>query len=156
MKNYNINQLVYFENLDLEVVVTSVQMNESEAKNIGRNMDIKIILTSEYLEIRLNGKIDRIQNFEHKKYQFCIFTKKNNPIFSGELNTMSYKEKISLLQRDSYMDTEGKFVNVDWSLSEVYELLHLKYPEVDSYVFNSFAYLVEPTFFRTHSELPAT
>ncbi|WP_100618216.1 hypothetical protein [Bacillus cereus] len=140
---YNINQLAYFENLDLEVVVTSIRTSESEAKNVGRNMDVKIILKFGYLEIRLNGKTNIINDCENKKYQFRIFTKNDNLVSSSELNVMSNKEKINLLQKEACIDTEGKFVNVDWNFSEVYELLHLKYPEMDSFVFNSFAHLIE-------------
>ncbi|EJR93386.1 hypothetical protein IKE_05877 [Bacillus cereus VD196] len=141
MKTYNINQLACLKNLDLEVVVSSIKASEYKAKNIGRNMDVNIILKSNYLEILLDEEINIIQDFEHTKYQFRIFT--NNTLIScSKLNEISSQEKISLLQKESYMDTEGKFVTVEWTLSEVYELLHLKFPDFDDYVFKPYAHLV--------------
>ncbi|PEK58833.1 hypothetical protein CN593_29315 [Bacillus pseudomycoides] len=143
MKTYKIKETVYFDNIDLDIEVTTIQGTEQDAFDFAENMDLKVFLHENHLEIVLNGQSQIILNSNREKYQFRICTKNIKPIPLSDIEKMTTHEKLALLQNVSYQITENDLEDVNWSFTEVYELLKETRLTKKVFKFDSLAYSVE-------------
>ncbi|ONG69423.1 hypothetical protein BKK42_21270 [Bacillus cereus] len=143
MKKYTIKETVYFENIDLNVEVAKFKGTKQKAFDFAQNMDLKVLLHENHLEILLNGQSYTVQNSDRERYQFRICTKDIKPIPLSDIEKMTDSEKVALLQNEDYQLKEEDFKDVNWNFSEVYRLLTEMRPNTKVFNFDSLAYSID-------------
>lgn len=142
MKIYKVTLMLNYNHIFLEVIISrnNIITTRKLAEKVGNSGEI--FLTNNKLNLvndDMNHCFD-ITDIERDLYQFQICKKEMKPIDTSKL---SAKEILDLMYNEDYMTDENDYVNVDWSISEVYKRLKDKYLEKDVFKFDSLAYGIE-------------
>jgi hypothetical protein len=145
MKNYKIKQTLYYDLLDIELIIDNVMSTEDEANKIGYEMELIVELYPDHLKIIKNNEVIQLMSNERDKYKFFLNNSDNlgQPISIQELNQMSTEQKLSLLEDPRYEIKLENSVEMNWSLYDAFDYLHNKTPKKNSYNFSSCSYSVE-------------
>lgn len=145
---YKVFQTVQYDDLYLEF---SVGLFDCPAKKIDEvaTQRLSAVLTGDGLQVSFGERQSLgfgckdflLKSHEQDEYHFEICTKELPPPIDA--TTLSGKDIVDLLEDERYMTDGDDYARIDWDFTKAYNELKKKYPDKDSFPFDSLAYRTE-------------